>query len=312
MRNAVTYDTIGNLPTEILYNAKGAVAEQNDLAIGRKTVYTYDESGRLLRTLQPGYSDISTSYDVMNRVTGMQYRFAGQQQSASFAYGADGRKGNATLLNGAQRTTTYDSLNRETAASIGALSRAISYVNVSGNRTTTLPASVIYTGGGNTLLNVSYTYDAVGNIATMVQDGVTYTYDSLNQLTAVATSDNSYTAAFNYDNGGNLTSKTVNGQTYTYSYGDTEWKDLLTAYNGESITYDQIGNPLSYRGKTLTWTGRRLDSLTQNGSTNTYLYNADGIRTQKTVNGISTEYFLNGSTILAEKTGDTVILVHLR
>ena len=245
MRNAVTYDTIGDLLTEILYNAKGAVAEQNDLAIGRKTVYTYDESGRLLRTLQSGYSDISTSYDVMNRVTGMQYRFAGQQQSASFAYGADGRKGNATLLNGAQRTTTYDSLNRETAASIGALSRTISYVNVSGNRTTTLPASVIYTGGGNTLLNVSYTYDAVGNIATMVQDGVTYTYtyDSLNQLTAVATSDNSYTAAFNYDNGGNLTSKTVNGQTYTYSYGDTEWKDLLTAYNGESITYDQINLP---------------------------------------------------------------------
>ena len=171
-----------------------------------------------------------------------------------------------------------------------------------------LAASVIYTGGGNTLLNVNYTYDAVGNISTMVQDGVTYTYayDSLNQLTAVATSDNSYTAAFSYDNGGNLTSKTVNGQTYTYSYGDTEWKDLLTAYNGESITYDQIGNPLNYRGKTLTWTGRRLDTLTQNGVVNSYLYNADGIRTQKTVNGTTTEYFLNGSTILAEKTGDTV------
>ena len=245
----------------------------------------------------------------MNRVTGMQYRFAGQQQSASFAYGADSRKGNATLLSGAQRTTTYDSLNRETAVSIGALKRTIAYVNVSGNRTTTLPASVVYTDNGNTLLNVSYTYDAVGNIATMVQDGVTYTYtyDALNQLTAVTTSDSSYTAAFRYDNGGNLTSKTVNGQTYTYTYGDTEWKDLLTSYNGETITYDAIGNPLSYRGKTLAWTGRRLDSLTQNGSTNTYLYNADGIRTQKTVNGTTTEYFLNGSTILAEKTGDTVI-----
>ena len=64
---------------------------------------------------------------------------------------------------------------------------------------------------------------------------------------------------------------------------------------------------LSYRGKTLAWIGRRLDSLTQNGSTNTYLYNADGIRTQKTVNGTATEYFLNGSTILAEKTGDTIL-----
>ena len=285
------------------------MAEQNDLAIGRKTEYTYDVSGRLLRTLQPGYSDISTSYDVMNRVTGLTYRFAGQQQSTSFVYGADGRKGNATLLGGAQRTTVYDSLNRETSTSIGALTRAISYLNVSGNRTTTLQASVAYTANGTNLLNVNYTYDAVGNISTVVQDGVTYTftYDTLNQLTNVTTSDNSYTATFSYDNGGNITAKTVNGQTVTYSYGDTEWKDLLTSYNGETITYDQIGNPLSYRGKTLTWTGRRLNTLTQNGSTNTYLYNADGIRTQKTVNGTTTEYFLNGSTILAEKTGNTIL-----
>ena len=238
------------------------------------------------------------------------YTFGGQSKAFTLKQDADGLHSTATLISGLTAQKTYDTLNRETIYAIGAsLKRQLTYENVSGNRTTTLPASVVYTGRGNTLLNVSYTYDAVGNIATMVQDGVTYTYtyDALNQLTAVTTSDSSYTAAFRYDNGGNLTSKTVNGQTYTYTYGDTEWKDLLTSYNGETITYDAIGNPLSYRGKTLAWTGRRLDSLTQNGSTNTYLYNADGIRTQKTVNGTTTEYFLNGSTILAEKTGDTVI-----
>ena len=237
------------------------------------------------------------------------YAFGGQQKAFTLTQNADGLNSTATLISGLTAQKTYDTLNRETIYAIGAsLKRQLTYENVSGNRTTSIPSAVSYQFGGSNLLNVNYTYDAVGNIATMVQDGVTYTYtyDSLNQLTAVATSDNSYTAAFSYDNGGNLTSKTVNGQTYTYSYGDTEWKDLLTAYNGESITYDQIGNPLSYRGKTLTWTGRRLNTLTQNGSTNTYLYNADGIRTQKTVNGTATEYFLNGSTILAEKTGDTI------
>ena len=237
------------------------------------------------------------------------YAFGGQQKAFTLTQNADGLNSTATLISGLTAQKTYDTLNRETIYAIGAsLKRQLTYENVSGNRTTSIPSAVSYQFGGSNLLNVNYTYDAVGNIATMVQDGVTYTYtyDALNQLTAVATSDNSYTATFSYDNGGNLTSKTVNGQTYTYSYGDTEWKDLLTAYNGESITYDQIGNPLSYRGKTLTWTGRRLDTLTQNGSTNTYLYNADGIRTQKTVNGTATEYFLNGSAILAEKTGDTV------
>ena len=31
-----------------------------------------------------------------------------------------------------------------------------------------------------------------------------------------------------------------------YGYGDPEWKDLLTTYNGETLTYDGIGNPLTY------------------------------------------------------------------
>ena len=58
---------------------------------------------------------------------------------------------------------------------------------------------------------------------------------------------------------------------------------------------------------TMSWTGRRLNSLTNSGTTGSYLYNADGIRTRKTVGSTVTEYFTNGSTILAEKTGSNVI-----
>ena len=225
------------------------------------------------------------------------------------SYGADGLKGTSTLISGAQRSTVYDSLNRETSTTVGSLSRNVSYLNVSGSRTTTLPAGVNYAQGSTTLLNTAYTYDNNGNISTMTVDGVTYTYtyDSLNQLKTVSTSDNSYTASYNYDNGGNITSKTVNGVTTAYGYGDTNWKDKLTSYDGQSITYDAIGNPLSYRGMTMSWTGRRLSSLTNGGTTSSYLYNADGIRTRKTVGSVTTDYFLDGSTILAEKTGNNVI-----
>lgn len=76
-----------------IYNNKGQIAETKDLALNRRTEYTYDISGRLLRTFQPGFSDISSSYDVMNRVTGISYTFAGQTKTASFNYGADGLKG---------------------------------------------------------------------------------------------------------------------------------------------------------------------------------------------------------------------------
>ena len=32
-----------------------------------------------------------------------------------------------------------------------------------------------------------------------------------------------------------------------YGYSDTGWKDLLTSYDGQTITYDAIGNLLTYR-----------------------------------------------------------------
>lgn len=35
----------------------------------------------------------------------------------------------------------------------------------------------------------------------------------------------------------------------SYGYAETGWKDLLTSYNGQTITYDEIGNPLTYRAR---------------------------------------------------------------
>ncbi len=102
-----------------------------------------------------------------------------------------------------------------------------------------------------------------------------------------------------YDNYGNITTK--NGKTYTY---DCPWNDLLTSYDGQSIIYDAQGNPLSYLGHTLTWEkGRQLKSY----DSNTYTYNANGIRTSKTVNGITHTYRLDGAKILKETWGDNTI-----
>ena len=64
---------------------------------------------------------------------------------------------------------------------------------------------------------------------------------------------------------------------------------------------------LTYNGSTYTWMGRELRKITNSSNTYSYKYNADGIRTSKTVNGTTTEFFLNGSQILAQKTGDSVM-----
>ena len=103
-----------------------------------------------------------------------------------------------------------------------------------------------------------------------------------------------------YDNYGNIATK--NGLVYTY---DSTWKDLLTAYNGQPIVYDKQGNPTSYLGHTLTWEkGRQLKSFDNIA----YTYNANGIRTSKTVDGIKHTYTLDGTKILLETwDGNTLI-----
>ena len=115
-----------------------------------------------------------------------------------------------------------------------------------------------------------------------------------------------------YDNGGNLTRVTATPfgtnqttvTTGTYSYTNTNWPDQLTAYNGVTITYDSMGNPLSYYNGdnyTFTWKdGRKLATLTKGNTTASYKYNADGIRYEKTVGGVVHKYYLMGSSITAE------------
>ena len=106
----------------------------------------------------------------------------------------------------------------------------------------------------------------------------------------------------------------------TYVYGNANWKDLLTEYNGNEITYDEIGNPLTYyNGTELKWTmGHRLKSAVRSdGVKIKYTYNADGLRTSKTINNVKFNYYWNenkltgqtfgGNTMYFRYDGDTLI-----
>ena len=95
-------------------------------------------------------------------------------------------------------------------------------------------------------------------------------------------------------------------ETRSYVY-DSSWGDLLTKYNGKTVGHDAIGNMTSYNGSSYSWQGRELRKITNGSNTYSYKYNADGIRTSKTVNGTTTEFFLNGTQVLAQKTGDSVM-----
>ena len=87
-----------------------------------------------------------------------------------------------------------------------------------------------------------------------------------------------------------------------------KWGDLLTSYDGKAITYDEIGNPLTWGNRSFTWQhGRQLATLTENGTTWTYTYGADGLRTGRT-NGTTTySYVYNGSQLVQMTVGEDTL-----
>ena len=80
------------------------------------------------------------------------------------------------------------------------------------------------------------------------------------------------------------------------------------SFNGQSIAYDQAGNPTSYRGASLSWTrGRLLASYKASGAVASTIlaYDANGIRKHKVVPGTNhsttTEFLYSGNNLLQEK-----------
>ncbi len=175
-----------------------------------------------------------------------------------------------------------------------------------------------------------YSYDNVGNITEIyINDSLKYSYeyDNLGQLTRENNVDTNRTYVYTYDNAGNIQSKKIYGyttattvsttlyDTINYTY-DSTWGDKLTAYDGVTITYDNIGNPeIYYTGSasyTMTWTqGRHLATMSGNGQILSFTYNADGIRSSKTVNGVTHYYHLAGTQILSEEWTDANEVQHL-
>ena len=148
----------------------------------------------------------------------------------------------------------------------------------------------------------------MGNIATYTDSNgmMTYTYDNQGQL--LSATDGTTTYSYTYDTVGNI----LTGNGHTYTYGDTQgWEDLLTAVDGESITYYAIGNPTSYYNGTR-WTfgweqGRRLATATDGTTNLSFAYDADGIRTTKTIDGVQHTYYYASGKLLREVYGNNTL-----
>ena len=165
---------------------------------------------------------------------------------------------------------------------------------------------------------LSYTYDKSGNIATVIKDGTlleSYQYDELGQL--VKTTKGSDIYEYTYDTRGNILTAKLNGVvTDTYTYGDANWKDKLTAFNGQTVTYDEIGNITFLRDMWFAWTdGRRLREIISDDGLaySTFTYNADGLRVKNSFLDIEEDqlfdyyYEYNGNLLVRQSWLDNVM-----
>ena len=283
---------------------KGVIARANECNVttdGKTIVstvfYTYDKDGKLVKKRVMSQSGEVRTYNFENPEDG----------NALLRFEANGK----TVTSQSKTDSFGRKVFEELQLGSGFVSRRFEYLSgdftethsengkLKSSPTTLLVKSINFDNGRT----VSYEYDAEERITKVTDsvDGITeYTYDALGQL-LTEKHNNTVVNAMTYDNYGNI--KTKNGVAYTY--GNAQWKDLLTKVGNQTISYDNQGNPTAYLGHTLTWEkGRQLKSF----DTNTYTYNANGIRTSKTVNGTTHNYILAGTKILRETWGENVLI----
>lgn len=315
-------DTVPRFEYEYGANGRAAYVHDNEL---NQTVWTeYDGSERPIRTyLMENATDTSlgtpkyvntVSYDEFGNLAMHKERVGSSANyETTFDYDVDNRP--TALRFGTDNrkiTYAYDRVNRISARTVvGAANYATTYTYLrpeDQDAFMSTPLVQTITQNGQ---NFSYTYDNVGNISSATRNGLTttYVYDNLGQLTRVNDPHANKSTVYTYDRGGNITSyseyvfttgtlgtamKTVN-----YVYGDTNWKDKVTSIDGKEITYDTIGNPLTCDGWTFTWkAGHMLNSMVKTGTNAQFTYDHNGLRVKKVVNGVTTNYTLNGKNIV--------------
>ena len=320
----------GSIKYKYAYNGNGDLCEIEDVANNIKYRYEYDSLDRLCASYTMVGSTVRIvsdyEYDGKSRVTEYTCGMAGATGgSLGHTYGYTYNDTNGTLssmtvtASGVSDTLnyTYDPLQRMTTKNVVrtglTLAQTSSYKTISGNRTSTLISGVTQKINGSTTDSYTYTYDSLGNITAINRSGyepISYTYDAQNQLIKVVEGDFRYEYA--YDTYGNLLSvKTYDNSTSellstnTYTYGNAQWLDRLTAFNGQTITYDGSGNPLSYyngSSYTFAWNGRELAKAIKGGVTTTYKYGENGLRTQKKVGSTTYNYYYNSKGQLIRQT----------
>jgi len=262
-----TYDTCTNgigylckvvtdsVTTTNTYNALGLLASETKKinSSNYATSYSYDRAGHQLTISNPDNSQVQYTYNLAGLPETVKRKettdSTWQGVVDNFDYAPTGNASSQTDTNGTVTTNTYDptKLYRLTHKVTAAL--------------------------GSNVQDISYVYDAVGNITAITDNSskdtkknIVYGYDNLNRLTSYtvtgAVNGNNHSETYTYDAIGNISNKSDQGN---FAYGGTGYPnpDALTATPSTNYSYDNNGNLISTTGSLSwysvggTWTNRK-------------------------------------------------------
>lgn len=338
------YDNYGNISiitgetgkiAEMIYNKQGLVTKAVDYSSGETSYYYYKFDGSLESEYRTSSDGSLTHYIVTDSDGNTVEKTSVNGQTKTITTGSDDHGKSFVNNDGVINETSTDDFGRVSAVttkqnkSDTVFTKQYSYYHGSeSNATTNMVGGISYKLSSDKVLGYSYNYNDTGNVENVYENGkkvAVYTYDELNQLVWYADTRTGRYIRIVYDNYGNIQKMESYSlgtnwapvkllETRTYSYGDTNWKDKLTEFDGDSITYDKNGNPLTYRdGMSFEWeNGRILKKINTSDKAIQMNYDSNGMRTQKSVDGVKTNYYYdsNNNLFALTKGSDTLFFYY--
>ena len=237
--------------------------------------YSYNAVGNILSVSSSNPNGLSTEfgYDLLNRLqTVKDNNLQTGQQLTNYEYDQVGNLSAVNLPNLVATSYLYNTLNRLTNVSTSKL--------------------------GTTISSYAYTLGAAGNrlsVSELSGRTVNYGYDSIYRLinetiTGATNPTHNGSVSYNYDEVGNRLSRTstlaaIPSQTSI----QVDDNDRLT-----TDSYDDNGSTIAADGRTYTYDYKhRIIGVTAPNLNISIVYNGDGDRVRKTVNGVTTDYLVN-------------------
>jgi RHS repeat-associated protein len=307
--------------TSYTYNSTDRVATRTD-PLGHSESFAYDLGGNLSQHTDRKGQVATFSYDPLNRRTGAIYADA----TVGYTLDVVGRVTQATDSIGGTIINAYDTLDRLSSQTT-ALGTVSYQYDALGRRTQmTVPNQN----------PVTYAYDAAFRLTSITQGPslVQFAYDIANRRTSL-TLPNGVSTQSSYDAASHLTA-------LTYELGSTTLGDLQYLYDAagnriqvggswartgipqavpsatynvnnqqltfgsQSLAYDLNGNLTSDGTNTYTWDARnRLVAITGPVSAS-FLYDAVGRRSRKTINSVATDFVYDALNPVQEQSGSTI------